>query len=41
MKFLEFLGIWKSCDNCNGTGKKNGVKCWVCKGEGGIDTSKI
>jgi DnaJ-class molecular chaperone len=41
-RFLELiLGVWKQCQNCGGTGEKNGKQCTACKGEGGIDTAKI
>jgi DnaJ-class molecular chaperone len=41
-RFLEFIiGVKKTCQNCNGSGQKDGKTCPACNGAGGIDTTTI
>lgn len=41
-RFLEFIiGVWVDCQNCSGTGRKDGKTCIACKGDGGTHTETI
>lgn len=35
------LRVWVDCQNCSGTGQKNGKTCTACRGDGGTHTETI